>query len=150
MAKLPPPRPAVEAPASSSQNGVSAADEVGEPERRDEEHGGAEDGPVAATERRHGEGIGKSHQRGDQPGYRHKLKQLSWYSGNPAAGQFGGDDLQISQTENPMCSAAIDQIQVAAGDGFRPWNSQNVSCSGFQSEIQSGLSSSLEISFSER
>ena len=55
---------------------IGLADEIGEPERRDEQHRGAEDGPVAAAERGHGKGVGKPHQRADQPGYRHQLKQL--------------------------------------------------------------------------
>src|SRR5258708_26561105 len=47
--------------------------------------------------------------------------------------------LQISQTENPMCSATIDQIRLRRATTL-PLLFQNVSSSGFQSEIQVGLS----------
>src|SRR6516164_5997693 len=49
--------------------------------------------------------------------------------------------LQISQTENPMCSATIDQIRLRRAMNL-PLEFQNVSFSGFQSEIQVG---SLEL-----
>src|ERR1700755_975746 len=43
--------------------------------------------------------------------------------------------LQISQTENPMCSATIDQIRLRRAMVL-PVVFQNVSSSGFHSEIQ--------------
>src|SRR5580692_9137558 len=43
--------------------------------------------------------------------------------------------LQISQTENPICSATIDQIRLRRATTL-PVVFQNVSSSGFQSEIQ--------------
>src|SRR6516162_4437718 len=49
--------------------------------------------------------------------------------------------LQISQTENPMCSATIDQIRLRRAMNL-PLEFQNVTFSGFQSEIQVG---SLEL-----
>ncbi len=52
------------------------ADEVGKRQRRDEQHRGGEDGPVAAAERRHRESIGKTHQGADQARQRHELEQL--------------------------------------------------------------------------
>ena len=55
---------------------VGLGDEIGERHRRDEQHRRAEDRPVAAAERRHREGVGKPHQRADQPGQRDELKQL--------------------------------------------------------------------------
>src|SRR3569833_3944845 len=45
--------------------------------------------------------------------------------------------LQISQTENPMCSASIDQMRLRRATAL-PLDSQNFSSSGFQSEIQAG------------
>src|ERR1700692_4375426 len=45
--------------------------------------------------------------------------------------------LQISQTENPICSATIDQIRLRRATTL-PLEFQNVSSSGFQSEIQLG------------
>src|ERR1700680_2463424 len=45
--------------------------------------------------------------------------------------------LQISQTENPICSATIDQIRLRRAMAL-PLEFQNVSSSGFQSEIQVG------------
>src|SRR6267154_4427352 len=43
--------------------------------------------------------------------------------------------LQISQTENPMCSATIDQMRLRLATTL-PVEFQNVSSSGLQSEIQ--------------
>src|SRR5712675_976569 len=57
--------------------------------------------------------------------------------------------LQISQTENPMCSATIDQMRLRRAMTL-PLEFQNVSFSGFQSEIQVGSFELIEISFSER
>src|SRR5579863_5852764 len=45
--------------------------------------------------------------------------------------------LQINQTENPMCSATIDQIRLRRAITL-PLVSQKVRSSGFQSEIQLG------------
>src|ERR1700761_5018362 len=45
--------------------------------------------------------------------------------------------LQISHTENPMCSATIDQIRLRRAVTL-PLVSQKVGSSGFQSEIQVG------------
>jgi hypothetical protein len=45
--------------------------------------------------------------------------------------------LQISHTENPMCSATIDQIKLRRAVTL-PLVSQKVGSSGFQSEIQIG------------
>src|ERR1700722_20281382 len=45
--------------------------------------------------------------------------------------------LQISHTENPMCSATIDQIKLRRAVTL-PLVSQKVGSSGFQSEIQTG------------
>src|SRR5665647_3520116 len=45
--------------------------------------------------------------------------------------------LQISQTENPICSATIDQMRLRRAITL-PLEFQNVSSSGFQSEIQVG------------
>src|ERR1700681_3017305 len=45
--------------------------------------------------------------------------------------------LQISQTENPICSATIDQMRLRRAMTL-PLEFQNVSSSGFQSEIQVG------------
>src|SRR3984957_21039564 len=45
--------------------------------------------------------------------------------------------LQISQTENPKCSAPIDQVRLRRAMTW-PLEFQNVSSSGFQSEIQVG------------
>src|SRR5580692_3002320 len=42
--------------------------------------------------------------------------------------------LQISQTENPICSATIDQMRLRLAMNL-PLDSQNFSSSGFQSEI---------------
>src|SRR6185312_14791254 len=42
---------------------------------------------------------------------------------------------QIAQTENPMCSATIDQIKLRRATNL-PLDSQNFSSSGFHSEIQ--------------
>src|SRR5258708_3204710 len=46
--------------------------------------------------------------------------------------------LQISQTENPMCSATIDQMRLRRAMTL-PLVFQNVSSSAFQSEIQAGF-----------
>src|SRR5215472_7980899 len=45
--------------------------------------------------------------------------------------------LQISQTENPMCSATIDQIRLRRAISL-PLLSQKVRSSGFQSDIHVG------------
>src|ERR1700738_837468 len=45
--------------------------------------------------------------------------------------------LQISQTENPICSATIDQMRLRRAMTL-PLEFQNVSSSGFHSEIQVG------------
>src|ERR1700729_3501374 len=45
--------------------------------------------------------------------------------------------LQISQTENPICSATIDQMRLRRAITL-PFEFQNVSSSGFHSEIQAG------------
>src|SRR5579863_2069639 len=54
--------------------------------------------------------------------------------------------LQISHTENPMCSATIDQIKLRRAVTL-PLVSQKVGSSGFQSEIQVGSFEFIEISF---
>src|SRR5216684_8134285 len=54
--------------------------------------------------------------------------------------------LQISQTENPICSATIDQMRLRRAMAL-PLVFQNVSSSGFQSEIQVGFGELIEISF---
>src|SRR3974377_427292 len=59
----------------------------------------------------------------------------------PACGSLVATMLQISQTENPMCSATIDQIRLRRAMNL-PLEFQNASFSGFQSEIQVG---SLEL-----
>src|ERR1700738_3412383 len=48
--------------------------------------------------------------------------------------------LQISQTENPICSATIDQIRLRRAMTL-PLVFQNVSSSGFHSEIHVGFCS---------
>src|SRR3974377_987162 len=53
----------------------------------------------------------------------------------PACGSLVATMLQISQTENPMCSATIDQIRLRRAMNL-PLEFQNVSFSGFQSELQ--------------
>src|SRR5277367_4117952 len=50
--------------------------------------------------------------------------------------------LQISQTENPTFSATIDQIRLRRATVL-PVEFQNVSSSGFHSEIQVGLFSRI-------
>jgi hypothetical protein len=54
--------------------------------------------------------------------------------------------LQISQTENPTFSATIDQIRLRRATNL-PVEFQNVSSSGFHSEIQIGLFSRMTDSF---
>src|SRR5271156_69300 len=48
--------------------------------------------------------------------------------------------LQISQTENPICSATIDQMRFRRATNL-PLEFQNVSSSGFQAAIQGGFCS---------
>src|SRR5690348_2981891 len=55
--------------------------------------------------------------------------------------------LQISHTENPICSATIDQIRLRRAMVL-PVAFQNASSSGLQSEIQVGLSSLIGKSLS--
>src|ERR1700739_1427889 len=57
--------------------------------------------------------------------------------------------LQISQTENPMCSATIDQMRLRRATTL-PVVFQNVSSSGFHSEIQVGLCLLIKDFLSER
>src|SRR5438270_997718 len=57
--------------------------------------------------------------------------------------------LQISQTENPMCSATIDQMRLRRAMTL-PLDSQNFSSSGFQSEIQAGSLELIRNSFAQR
>src|ERR1700733_3232164 len=57
--------------------------------------------------------------------------------------------LQISQTENPMCSATIDQMRLRRAMTL-PLVFQNVSSSGFQSEIQVGFGVLIGNFLSER
>src|SRR2546423_15216511 len=47
--------------------------------------------------------------------------------------------LQMSQMENPRCSAKIDRMRLRRETNL-PVDCQNFSSSGFQSEIQAGLS----------
>src|SRR5690242_12003895 len=54
--------------------------------------------------------------------------------------------LQISQTEKPICSAMIDQIRLRRAMNL-PFVFQNVSSSGFQSKIQIGLFSLINLPF---
>ncbi len=55
---------------------IGLADEIGQTQRRNQQHTRREDGPVAAAERRHREGIGKAHQGADQARKRNELEQL--------------------------------------------------------------------------
>src|ERR1700688_5231225 len=57
--------------------------------------------------------------------------------------------LQISQTENPRCSATIDQMRLRWAMAL-PLDFQNVSSSGFQSEIQRVFGSLIENFLSQR
>ncbi|MGY4486539.1 hypothetical protein ACVWWR_005730 [Bradyrhizobium sp. LM3.2] len=71
---------------------VGLAHKVGERERRNEQDRGTEDGPVAAAEGRHREGVGKAHQRADQPGHCDELEQLVGGVVEARLRQLGGDD----------------------------------------------------------
>src|ERR1700739_4402984 len=57
--------------------------------------------------------------------------------------------LQISQTENPICSATIDQMRLRRATTL-PVVFQNVSSSGFHSEIQLGFCLLIKDFLSER
>src|SRR5215475_10351250 len=56
---------------------------------------------------------------------------------------------QIAQTENPICSATIDQIRLRRATNW-PLASQNFVSSGFQSEIQVGFWSLIKFPFNGR
>ena len=71
---------------------VRLGHEIGERDCRDEQNGSAEDRPVAAAECRDRESIGKAHQRADQPGQRHELKQLIGREVEAGLRQLGRDD----------------------------------------------------------
>src|SRR5215469_1785104 len=58
----------------------------------------------------------------------------------PACGSLVATIDQIAQTENPICSATIDQIRLRRAMNL-PLDSQNFSSSGFQSAIQLGFCS---------
>ena len=70
-AKLPPPKPAV--PATSEEHPerhLGVLDDPGQAERRHEEEQGRDDGPVAAAEDRHREGVGDAEDGTDTRGAR--------------------------------------------------------------------------------
>ena len=85
---------------------------------RDEQHRGAEDGPVAAPECGHGEGVGKPHQRADQPGYRHQLKQLIGRVVEAGLRQFGRDDAPDQPDRKPDMLGNDRPDQIAPGDNL--------------------------------
>src|SRR5215471_11989037 len=70
-----------------------------------------------------------------RPGRATSWKSWSVLYGNPACGSLVATMLQISQIEKPRCSARIDQKRFRLAMNF-PFDSQNCSSSGFQSEIQ--------------
>jgi len=115
--------PAGEAPAAAAKRGIGLADEIGEPERRMKSTAALKmvswrpPNVVTAKYRE----IASSEPI--RPGYRHELKQLVGSVVKAAAGNLVATMLQISQTENPMCSATIDQIKLRRAM-ICPWNSR--------------------------
>ena len=120
-AKLPPPSPAVAATSSISQNGVSGwVTKYASSDRRDEQQRRADDRPVAAAERRHREGVGKAHQRADQPGQRHELEQLVGRVVEAGLRQLGRDDAPDQPDRKAEMLGDDRPDQIAAGDRL-PW-----------------------------
>src|SRR5581483_1002382 len=50
------------------------------------------DGPIAAAESRHREGVGKTHQRADQAGQRHQLEEFGRRVAEARLREVGGND----------------------------------------------------------
>ncbi len=69
-----------------------------------------------------------------RPGTATSVKSWSVVYAKPILGNRGATMLHISQTENPICSARIDQKRLRRATN-RPSVSQNVSFSGFQFAI---------------
>ena len=94
------------------------ADEIGERERRDKQHRRAEDRPVPATERRYRKRVGKSHERADQPGQRHQLKQLVGRVVEAGLRQLGCDDAPDQPDRKSDVLGDDRPDEIAAGDDF--------------------------------
>ena len=118
-AKLPPPRPAVAADQHHQpERRLGMADEIGECNRRNEQHRRAEDRPVAAAERRDHERVGKPHQRADQSGQRHELKQLVGRVVEAGRRQLGGDDAPDQPDRKADMLGNDRPDEIAPGDKF--------------------------------
>jgi hypothetical protein len=100
------------------ERGVRLADEISERQRRDEQHAGTEDRPVPAAKHRHREGVGKSHQRADQPGHGDKLKQLIGVIVEARLRQFRRDDAPDQPDRKADMLGDDRPDEIAAGDDF--------------------------------
>jgi len=103
------------------------------------EHGGAEDGPVAATERRHGEGYREKFaiNRADQPGIATSETVGRWYSGIRPPAIWWRRCPDQPDGKNPMCSADRSTRSGCGGRWLCP-GFQNVSFFRIPVEIQVG------------
>ena len=143
---MPPPDLRSRRPEHQPERRVGLADEIGERDRRNEQYRRAEDRPVASAERRDREGVGESHQRADQSGQRHELEELVGREWKAGLRKLGGDDPPDQPDRKADVLGNDRPDQIASGDDL-PFDSQNFSSSGFQSEIQVGSSCSSAISF---
>src|SRR6266436_4480640 len=116
-AKLPPPRPAVAATSIISQNGVSGwVDEIGERDRRDEQHQRAEDRPVATAKRRYRKGVRKADQRADQSRQGHQLEELIGRVVKAGLRQLGRHDAPDQPDREAEVLGQDGPDQIASGD----------------------------------
>src|SRR5437762_1414374 len=83
-----------------------------------------------------------------RPGNATSWNSWSVVKGKPACGSLVATMLQSSQIEKPRCSAKIDQMRLRRAMAL-PLDCQNFSSSGFQSEIQAGLSSLINVFLSD-
>ena len=79
---------------------------------------GAEHRPVAPAELRHREGVGKAHQRADQPGQRDELEQLVGRVVKAGLRQLGRDDAPDQPDRKAEMLGHDRPDQVAPGDGL--------------------------------
>jgi hypothetical protein len=108
----------VAATSSISQNGVGLGDEMGQRDRRKDQHGRAEDRPVAPAEGGDRKGVGEADQAPDEARQRHQLEELVGRVVKAGLRQLGGDDAPYQPDREAEVLGENRPDQVAPRDGL--------------------------------
>jgi len=100
------------------ERSVGPCHEIGKRKDGDEQHSGAEGGPIAPAERGRGEGVGKADQRTDQTRERYELKVLIGCVGKAGLRQLGCDDAPDQPDRKTEMLGGDRPDEIAEGDVF--------------------------------